>query len=126
MFARTPFQLLLTHAFSILIGIFVRKLLYWFFASKFSRFLVKNTNIDYYVIINRTNETDYDKLRTVVFQMEPWVCDESKNWGVKTWGDWSIPRGFMKVFGHKDNLNNIVLEKIYRLVKFWYSLLIFK
>ena len=66
-----------------------------------------NTNIDYYVIINRTNETDYDKLRTVVFQMEPWVCDESKNWGVKTWGDWSIPRGFMKVFGHKDNLNNV-------------------
>ena len=64
-------------------------------------------NIDYYVIINRTNETGYDKSRTVVFQMEPWVYDEEKNWGVKTWGDWSIPRGFMKVFSHRDNLNNV-------------------
>ena len=64
-------------------------------------------NIDYYVIINRTNETGYDKSKTVVFQMEPWVCDESKNWGVRTWGDWSIPRGFMKVFAHNDHLNNV-------------------
>jgi GR25 family glycosyltransferase involved in LPS biosynthesis len=64
-------------------------------------------NIDYYVIINRTNETGYDKSKTIVFQMEPWVCDESKDWGVKTWGDWSIPRGFMKVFSHQDNLNNV-------------------
>ena len=64
-------------------------------------------NIDYYVIINRTNETGYDKLRTVIFQMEPWVCDESRNWGVRTWGDWSIPRGFMKVFSHKEHLNNV-------------------
>lgn len=64
-------------------------------------------NIDYYIIINRTNETGYDKLRTVVFQMEPWVCDERKNWGVRTWGDWSIPHGFMKVFSHKEHLNNV-------------------
>jgi GR25 family glycosyltransferase involved in LPS biosynthesis len=64
-------------------------------------------NIDYYVIINRTNETGYDKSRTIVFQMEPWVCDEGKNWGVKTWGDWSIPSGFMKVFAHRGDLNNI-------------------
>ena len=64
-------------------------------------------NIDYYVIINRTNETGYDKSRTIVFQMEPWVCDEGKNWGVKTWGDWSIPSGFMKVFAHRDDLNNV-------------------
>ncbi len=64
-------------------------------------------NIDYYVIINRTNETGYDKLRTIVFQMEPWVCDDRKNWGVKTWGDWSIPRDFMKVFAHRNYLNNV-------------------
>ena len=64
-------------------------------------------NIDYYVIINRTNETGYDKSRTIVFQMEPWVFDEDKNWGVKTWGDWSIPSGFMKVFSHRDDLNNV-------------------
>ena len=64
-------------------------------------------NIDYYVIINRTNETGYDKSRTIVFQMEPWVFDEGKNWGVKTWGDWSIPSGFMKVFSHRNELNNV-------------------
>jgi GR25 family glycosyltransferase involved in LPS biosynthesis len=64
-------------------------------------------NIDYYVIINRTNETDYDKSRTIVFQMEPWVFDEGKNWGVKTWGDWSVPSGFMKVFSHRNHLNNV-------------------
>jgi GR25 family glycosyltransferase involved in LPS biosynthesis len=64
-------------------------------------------NIDYYVIINRTNETGYDKSRTIVFQMEPWVYDEGKNWGVKTWGDWSVPTGFMKVFAHRGHLNNV-------------------
>ena len=64
-------------------------------------------NIDYYVIINRTNETGYDKSRTIVFQMEPWVYDEGKNWGVRTWGDWSVPNGFMKVFSHRDYLNNV-------------------
>ena len=64
-------------------------------------------NIDYYVIINRTNETGYDKSRTVVFQMEPWVYDDGKNWGVKTWGDWSVPTGFMKVFAHSGHLNNV-------------------
>ena len=64
-------------------------------------------NIDYYIIINRTNETGYDKSKTIIFQMEPWVCDEGKNWGVRTWGDWSIPSGFMKVFSHRDDLNNV-------------------
>lgn len=64
-------------------------------------------NIDYYIIINRTNEIGYDKSRTIVFQMEPWVYDERKNWGVKTWGDWSIPKGFMKVFAHRDHLNSV-------------------
>ena len=64
-------------------------------------------NIDYYIIINRTNETGYDKSKTIVFQMEPWVYDDGKNWGVKTWGDWSVPSGFMKVFSHRDHLNNV-------------------
>ena len=64
-------------------------------------------NIDYYVIINQTNEIGYDKSKTIVFQMEPWVYDESKNWGVRTWGDWSIPCGFMKVFAHINELNNV-------------------
>ena len=64
-------------------------------------------NIDYYVIINRTNETGYDKSRTIVFQMEPWVYDDGKNWGVKTWGDWSVPSDFMKVFSHRYYLNNV-------------------
>jgi GR25 family glycosyltransferase involved in LPS biosynthesis len=68
-----------------------------------------NENIDYYVIINRTNETDYDKSRTIVFQMEPWVYDDGKNWGVKTWGEWSKPDSylFFHVHNHANYLNNV-------------------
>lgn len=69
-----------------------------------------NTNIDYYVIINMPpNNEYYDPLKTIIFQMEPWVYDENKNWGVKTWGEWASPdpSKFMKVFQHKDHLNNV-------------------
>jgi hypothetical protein len=39
--------------------------------------------------------------------MEPWVNDNSKLWGVKTWGDWVNPdeSKFLKVFTHKNHLN---------------------
>jgi hypothetical protein len=39
--------------------------------------------------------------------MEPYVFDMTKNWGVKTWGEWASPdpTAFMKVFQHKDHLN---------------------
>jgi GR25 family glycosyltransferase involved in LPS biosynthesis len=70
------------------------------------------TEIDNYVIINKPgpNGTDYyDPQRTIVFQMEPWVADETKKWGVKTWGEWATPEPlkFLKVFTHKTHLNNV-------------------
>jgi GR25 family glycosyltransferase involved in LPS biosynthesis len=67
-------------------------------------------NIDYYVIINMPRAGEYyDPKRTIVFQMEPWVYDTSKNWGVKTWGEWADPKNadFMGVFRHKEQLNNV-------------------
>ena len=41
--------------------------------------------------------------------MEPWVYDDSKNWGVKNWGQWAEPdeNHFLKVFKHKNTLNNV-------------------
>jgi len=70
----------------------------------------ENTNIDYYVIVNMPPENEYyDPRRTIIFQMEPWVNDNSKNWGVKTWGKWANPdpTKFMKVFRHEESLNNV-------------------
>jgi len=65
-------------------------------------------DVDYYVIINSTNEY-HDPKKTFVFQMEPWVYDETKNWGVKTWGEWSCPSEsqFRHVHSHKKYLNNV-------------------
>jgi GR25 family glycosyltransferase involved in LPS biosynthesis/tetratricopeptide (TPR) repeat protein len=78
------------------------------------------TEIDYYVIINMPHmipysssiyETTeyYDPKKTIIFQMEPWVYDTTKNWGVKTWGEWAVPdpNKFMKVFRHVEHLNNV-------------------
>lgn len=71
----------------------------------------EDTDIDYYVIINYPSSCDYfDKSRTIVFQMEPWVNDESKEWGVKTWGIWAEPdkNDFMAVIGrHSNTFNNV-------------------
>ena len=66
---------------------------------------------DYFVIINQPQAGEvYDPARTIVFQMEPWVYDPSKNWGVKTWGEWAEPDPlkFMHVHSHKNFLNNVV------------------
>ena len=62
--------------------------------------------IDYYVIINKPWKTGevFDPKKTIVFQMEPWVYDDTKKWGVKTWGsEWAIPdeTKFLKVVGRK-------------------------
>jgi FkbM family methyltransferase len=47
---------------------------------------------DYYVILNIPSvEESYDPKKTIVFQMEPWVYDDKKRWGVKTWGQWANP-----------------------------------
>jgi hypothetical protein len=70
-----------------------------------------DNNIDYYVIINqpKTEYEYYDPSKTIIFQMEPWVYDNNKNWGVKTWGKWATPdeNKFLKVFSHKNGLNNV-------------------
>jgi hypothetical protein len=66
--------------------------------------------IDYYVIINSPPaDSHYVPEKTIVFQMEPWIEDPSKNWGVKTWGEWASPdpQKFFKVFTHKTHLNNV-------------------
>lgn len=67
-------------------------------------------DIDYYVIINKPPiGAYYDPKKTIIFQMEPWVYDENKPWGVKTWGEWSEPdeNKFMHVHSHKKYLNNV-------------------
>jgi len=72
----------------------------------------EDENIDYYVLINRPLYgigEYYDEEKTLVFQMEPWVYNESKPWGVKTWGDWASPdpAKFFHVNYHKKYLNNV-------------------
>lgn len=67
------------------------------------RFTSKNP--DYYVIVNHPiNNEYYEADKTIVFQMEPWVYDESKKWGVKTWGEWARPdeSKFLKVYKEKN------------------------
>ena len=64
--------------------------------------LVCTDDADYFVIINSPPPgAHYDPSRTIVFQMEPWVHDASKDWGVKTWGAWADPAKFMAVRGRK-------------------------
>jgi len=66
--------------------------------------------IDYYVIINSPPaDAQFVPEKTIIFQMEPWVTDPAKNWGVKTWGEWAIPdpTKFFKVFTHKTHLNSV-------------------
>jgi len=67
--------------------------------------------IDYYVIINSPPRGAYfDPFKTIVFQMEPWVNDSTKNWGVKTWGQWAEPdpSKFLAVRGRKTDHPNLV------------------
>jgi hypothetical protein len=69
----------------------------------------ENTNIDYYVIINKPFDNEpYIPEKTIVFQMEPWVNNPSQNWGVKTWNQWAIPdpAKFLAVRGRKSDCHN--------------------
>jgi hypothetical protein len=69
----------------------------------------EDKNIDYYVIINYPLDNNYyEASKTIIFQMEPWIEDETKNWGVKTWGEWAIPdeNKFLSVNGRKQNTHN--------------------
>ena len=70
----------------------------------------EDDNIDYYVIINKPiGNSKYIPEKTILFQMEPWIDDLSKNWGVKTWGEWASPdeKKFLYVGNHKKSLNNV-------------------
>jgi hypothetical protein len=82
------------------------------YANSFFELVSDDENIDYYVIINMPTYDSlsvYEPKKTIVFQMEPWVYDTTKNWGVKTWGEWAIPDAnkFMRVFRHAESLNNV-------------------
>jgi GR25 family glycosyltransferase involved in LPS biosynthesis len=72
----------------------------------------EDTNIDYYVIINSTQE-HFVPEKTIVFQMEPWVHGHS-NWGVKMWGKWANPNPsqFLAVRGRNSNCHNNVLWQL--------------
>ena len=70
----------------------------------------EDENIDYYVIINRPPpDAYYIPEKTIIFQMEPWIYNATKDWGVHTWGEWSIPdeKKFLYVGRHKNSLNNV-------------------
>jgi hypothetical protein len=69
----------------------------------------KTNKVDYYVIVNSPPKDEYyDPKQSIVFQMEPWVYDLSKPWGVKTWGEWAEPdpSKFLAVRGRKSNCHN--------------------
>ena len=72
-----------------------------------------DNEVDYYVIINKPNSDKnnefYNPKKTIIFQMEPWVYDDDKTWGVKTWGEWSCPdeKEFLYVGTHKKDLNAV-------------------
>jgi GR25 family glycosyltransferase involved in LPS biosynthesis/tetratricopeptide (TPR) repeat protein len=76
----------------------------------------EDSNIDYFIIINTPLHVNdyYVPEKTIVFQMEPWVNDPSKKWGVKTWGKWSNPDEniFLKVIGRQQKEYNNVFWQI--------------
>lgn len=66
-------------------------------------------NVDFYVIVNSPPAGEYfDPARTIVFQMEPWVEDSSRTWGVKSWGKWAEPdpTKFLAVRGRRTPVHN--------------------
>lgn len=70
---------------------------------------VENEPIDYYIIISfATDDEHYIPEKTIILQMEPWVYDRSKNWGIHAWPKkWSDPDKslYFHVRQHKDFLN---------------------
>jgi hypothetical protein len=62
----------------------------------------------FYVILNYVCDREfYAPANTIVIHMEPWVYDNTKDWGVKTWPHWSNPdkKKFLQVRRHLDYLN---------------------
>jgi len=70
-------------------------------------FVEDDTNIDFYVILNYPTTEVYLANKSIVLQMEPWVYDDTKPWGVKTWEEWAIPdcHKFLHVRRHIRYLN---------------------
>ena len=74
--------------------------------------LLVNENPDYWVIINKPSRSEmneggegvYDPEKTIVFQMEPMMCNHPE-----MWGEWSVPDPgkFLRVFTHQISYNNI-------------------
>ena len=73
--------------------------------------LTDNNDItDFYIIINFPRSGEYYvPEKSIIFQMEPWVYDSNKKWGVKEWNEWSCPdeKKFLYVSSHKKYLNNV-------------------
>ena len=68
----------------------------------------EDTNIDYYVIINKPRAGDvFIPEKTIIFHMEPWCGESSQTWGVKTWGEWARPdpAKFLQVRSHDSFVN---------------------
>jgi len=76
--------------------------------------MVWEGDYDYCVILNSTME-QYDPTKTIVYQMEPWVKDETKHWGVKTWDKWIEPKCAYLRGRKTDHLNTIqwLVEQTY-------------
>jgi hypothetical protein len=69
-------------------------------------FTSDNDNIQYYVIINYTHNNNHVIKKSIIFQMEPWIYDEDKKWGIKTWGNWTDPKeDYLYVNKHINKLN---------------------
>ena len=65
--------------------------------------LVDDDSYDYTVMINAPGvETRINKDKTIIFHMEPNMEIHSK-----TWGPWSNPEGFLRVFKHSTDMNNL-------------------
>lgn len=66
--------------------------------------IVWEGDVDYYVIINAPPENAiFNKKKTIIFQMEPYMSEDLEKWGV-----WAYPNEaeFLKIFKHDTEFNN--------------------
>ncbi len=72
-------------------------------------FVYDDVDIDYFVIISFANDDEYFiPEKTIIFQMEPYVYDLSKNWGTHSWDTkWANPdeTKFLHIRRHPKYLN---------------------